>query len=139
MKERRTRQLAAVWEVVSAAHDHPTADDVYARVRRMLPRVSLGTVYRNLQKLVAQRRVRVVQLVDRAARYDGMMQDHDHFLCERCGAVTDVIRTEAVTPDNQVLDRAGYAVRAHALTFYGLCPACDGTKANGGSELPRGL
>ena len=48
MKERRTRQLAAVADVVNAAHDHPSAEDVHRRVRRKLPRVSLGTVYRNL-------------------------------------------------------------------------------------------
>ena len=52
MKERLTRQLAAVHDVVSAARDHPTAEDVWVRVRRRLPRVSLGTVYRNLQRLV---------------------------------------------------------------------------------------
>ncbi|MGH3055349.1 MAG: transcriptional repressor, partial [Gaiellaceae bacterium] len=54
MRERRTRQLTAVADVVNAAHDHPSAEEVHRRVRRKLPRVSLGTVYRNLQKLSAQ-------------------------------------------------------------------------------------
>lgn len=128
MKERQTRQLAAVYDVVSAARDHPTAEDVHARVRRRLPRVSLGTVYRNLQKLAAQQRVRVVHLTDRAARYDWMLENHDHFLCERCGSVTDLPRSRAVRPDFTDLGRAGYAVRTHALTFYGHCPDCGGTK-----------
>jgi len=43
MKQRRTRQLAAVYDVVMAAHDHDR-EDVHARVRRALPQVSLGTV-----------------------------------------------------------------------------------------------
>jgi Fur family transcriptional regulator, peroxide stress response regulator len=123
-QHRRTRQLAAIYAVVSAAHDHPTAETVHARVRRTLPHVSLGTVYRNLQKLAAMQQVRVVQLADRAARYDGMLDAHDHFLCERCGLVTDLVRTGRARPDCSALRRAGYVVRGHALTLYGCCPKC---------------
>jgi Fe2+ or Zn2+ uptake regulation protein len=125
--ERRTRQLAAVYDVVRAAHDHPTAEDVCQRVRRSLPTVSLGTVYRNLQKLAAQQRVRIVHLTDRAARYDAMLADHDHFLCEQCGTVIDLPRPRTAEPDCTALGRAGYRVRAHALTFYGRCPECRQT------------
>jgi Fe2+ or Zn2+ uptake regulation protein len=127
MRERRTRQLAAVADVVNAAHDHPSAEEVHHRVRRNLPRVSLGTVYRNLQKLAAQQQIRVVQLADRAARYDGMLEDHDHFMCERCGAVTDFLRKRSARPSWPELGRAGYAVHSHALTMYGICPKCRET------------
>ena len=126
MKERRTRQLSAVADVVNAAHDHPSAEEVHRRVRRKLPRVSLGTVYRNLQKLAAQHQIRVVQLADRAARYDGMMEEHDHFMCEQCGTVSDLVRRRSAWPASPDLGRAGYVVRSHALTFYGLCPKCRG-------------
>jgi len=121
---RHTRQLAAVLEVVGDADDHPTAEDVYTRVRCRLPRVSLGTVYRNLQKLVAQQRLRVVQLPHRAARYDSMLQPHDHFLCERCGTLTDWVREDRPQLDSSALDQAGYLVHAHSLTLYGVCPDC---------------
>jgi Fe2+ or Zn2+ uptake regulation protein len=124
MKERRTRQLSAVADVVNAARDHPSAEEVHRRVRHKLPRVSLGTVYRNLQKLAAQQQIRVVQLANRAARYDGMMEEHDHFMCEQCGTVNDLPRKRSIRPASPSLGRAGYAVRSHALTFYGLCPKC---------------
>jgi Fe2+ or Zn2+ uptake regulation protein len=127
MKERRTRQLATVADVVNAAHDHPSAEEVHRRVRHKLPRVSLGTVYRNLQKLAAQQQIRVVQLADRAARYDGMMEEHDHFMCEHCGTVSDLLRKRSARPASLHLARAGYVVRSHALTFYGLCPKCRAT------------
>ncbi|HVO24659.1 MAG TPA: transcriptional repressor [Candidatus Margulisiibacteriota bacterium] len=127
MKERRTRQLAAVEEVVNAAHDHPSAEEVYRRVRRKLPRVSLGTVYRNLQKLAAQQRIRVVQLAESATRYDGMLEEHDHFMCERCGAVSDLLRKHIPAPRLPPLHRVGYVVRRHALTYYGICPKCRDT------------
>jgi len=124
MKERQTRQLLAVYGVVSGAHDHPTAEEVHARVRRHLPRVSLGTVYRNLQKLAAQRQVRIVHLAQRPARYDGMVETHDHFICEQCGGLTDLPRAESVARQCAPLAAAGYGVRAHAVTFYGVCPEC---------------
>jgi len=124
MKERRTRQLSAVAHVVNTAHDHPSAEEVHRRVRHKLPRVSLGTVYRNLQKLAAQQQIRVVQLADRAARYDGMMEEHDHFVCEHCSTVSDLFRKHSARLASPDLGRAGYVVRSHALTFYGLCPKC---------------
>ncbi len=125
MKPRRTRQLTAVYEVVRAAHDHPTAEEVCERVRRQVPRISLGTVYRNLQKLAQARQVRVVPLAERPARYDAIVQEHDHFLCEGCGDVADL--TQAVTrPSYAALRASGFQVRAHALTLYGLCPRCRG-------------
>ena len=125
MKERQTRQLVTVYDVVSAAHDHPSAEEVFARVRRRLPRVSLGTVYRNLRKLGAQQRLRVVHLADRTARFDGMLEHHDHFVCDQCGDVTDLPPARAAAPTRAALSEAGYGVRARAVTFYGICPDCD--------------
>ncbi len=134
MKQRRTRQLLGVYGVVRDAHDHPTAEEVHQRLRRRQPRVSLGTVYRNLQKLAAQQRVRVVHLVDRAARYDATVEEHDHFACEDCGAVIDLARRRATRPDCSRLGYAGYTVRSHALTFYGTCADCG---AKGGRPRRR--
>jgi Fur family ferric uptake transcriptional regulator len=135
MKERQTRQLAAVYDIVNAARDHPTAEEVLARVRRRIPRVSLGTVYRNLQKLAAQQRVLIVHLADRTARYDGMLENHDHFVCEHCGDLTDLPRTHSAALDCATLSKAGYGVRAHAVTFYGVCPDC-GAAARRRSRAP---
>ena len=134
MKTRRTRQLATVYEVVSAANDHPTAEEVCVRVRRRLPRISLGTVYRNLQKLAAQHQVRVVHVANRPTRYDPTLEDHDHFLCESCGRMADLMRVAAAQPDCSRLHASGYQVRAHAVTLYGLCPQC---RRRGEKRHPR--
>ena len=128
MKERQTRQLDAVYKAVRAVMDHPTAEQVHARVRKSMPTVSLGTVYRNLQKLAAQERVRVVHGADRAARYDPVLEEHDHFLCERCGEVTDVLRVRGVRVGSRELARAGYRIRSQTLTFNGVCPGCLGRR-----------
>lgn len=124
MVQRTTAQLSAVLDVVRAAHDHPSADQILKRVRKRLPRVSLGTVYRNLQKLVDQGEIRLLELANDATRFDGMTGDHDHFVCDGCGGVTDLLRRAA--PVKAQLGRQGFAVRSCVLTYYGTCPRCVG-------------
>jgi Fe2+ or Zn2+ uptake regulation protein len=130
MKHRATRQLTAVYDVLAESCDHPTAEQVFQRVRGVLPRVSLGTVYRNLDKLREQGRLRVVRPAGGQAHYDAMIDDHDHFVCEGCGAVQDLLRTNpppALTP----LRAEGCVVRWHTTSVYGLCGGCavpEGTR-----------
>ena len=125
MTQRATRQLAAVYDVLAASRDHPTADQVFRRVRDTLPRVSLGTVYRNLEKLREQGRLRVIRLASGEAHYDAMVEAHDHFVCERCHAVHDLA---GATPPPAVprLRADGCVVHWHTTALYGLCGECAG-------------
>jgi Fe2+ or Zn2+ uptake regulation protein len=121
---RTTRQLEHVRAAVCASGvEHPTAERVFARVRDALPRISLGTVYRNLQRLVDEGRIGVTFLEGRVARYDPNPAAHDHFVCRRCGRVDDL---GPVPPAAGVAAarRAGHLVTSHALVLYGRCRAC---------------
>lgn len=121
---RQTRQLALVLAAVqSAGTVHPTADDVCGRVRRVLPNVSLGTVYRNLQRLAAEGRIGVAQVGSRVARYDPTPTPHDHFVCEACGRIDDLTAPPPAALGQAALD-AGHHVTAHALVLYGRCSDC---------------
>jgi Fur family ferric uptake transcriptional regulator len=125
MSERQTRQLVATYEAVRYARDHPTADDVHALVRRRITRVSLGTIYRNLKKLVAQGRVRIVpQPNARSTRFEAMLESHEHFLCEICNSIIDLPLPSRMLPAIAGLRRAGYGVSGHSVTFFGVCPQC---------------
>jgi Fe2+ or Zn2+ uptake regulation protein len=123
MKRRLTRQAAAVYDALAASHDHPTAEQLFQRVRQQLPQVSLGTVYRNLDKLRDQGRLRVVRLEGGQAHYDAMMDAHDHFICERCGAVIDV-PSHAPAGDLGAVHAAGHQVHWHTTALYGVCNRC---------------
>jgi Fur family transcriptional regulator, peroxide stress response regulator len=131
MGERRTPQLEATYAVVRAARDHPTAEEIHARVRRHIAHISLGTVYRNLRKLAAQGRIRVVQLAPGHARFDGMLDRHEHFVCDTCGRITDLPSVPRMSPDSVRLNEVGYEVTHHTTTFFGSCPSCRGTKRRG--------
>jgi len=125
MIQRTTRQLAAVFEAVKGERNHPTAQEVYLRVRRELPQISRGTVYRNLSKLNDERRIRVVRLADRPVRYDAVIDDHDHFVCEHCGAVCDLEPSGRRETQRPELAESGYAVDRQSITYYGACPQCS--------------
>jgi Fur family peroxide stress response transcriptional regulator len=121
---RSSRQLEVVLAAVAASGTtHPTAERIFDDVRRTLPRISLGTVYRNLQRLVDEGRIGVAQVGGRSVRYDATAEPHDHFVCRRCGRIDDV---DPSPPEAGLAaaQRAGHAVTAHALVLFGDCRTC---------------
>jgi Fe2+ or Zn2+ uptake regulation protein len=120
---RSTRQRRLVLEAVAGTKTHPTAEWVYETVRRELPRVSLGTVYRNLQVLVTEGRIRSFERGGRI-RYDADLELHDHFSCDRCGLLMDIPRAADALPAERRLRAKGFAVAGRTLEFHGLCRKC---------------
>jgi len=123
-RKRTTRQLTAVYDALQDDHSHPSAEEIHRRVQKVSPRVSLGTVYRNLQRLTEEGKIRTVRLGERNARYDPTLEEHDHFICQRCGRVDDVWlkrdRHVNVTP----LVARGFIIIDQSLAVHGLCPQC---------------
>ena len=121
---RNTIQLAMVWQAIKDDKSHPTAEQVYARVRRKLPNISLGTVYRNLQKLVALQKLQVL-ILGRAQHFDPLVQRHQHFICEGCDRVLDVMVDAQREIRPVKLPEEGFTVTSHHLAFYGTCKGCS--------------
>ena len=90
-----SRQRAAILENVKGRKDHPTADMVYMSVREEYPKISLGTVYRNLSLLSEMHEILRLHFGDGTEHYDGDTSDHDHFICTRCGKIIDLFKTAA--------------------------------------------
>jgi Fe2+ or Zn2+ uptake regulation protein len=131
---RLTDPRRVVLEVVRGTDAHPTAASVHRLVRRRLPRVSLGTVYRNLRLLVAEGLVN--ELPGPHARFDGNLSDHHHFTCLTCGRIVDVAgpMTEPHSRAlcTRVAQRSGFSVTHHRIEFFGRCPACGKTRGRRG-------
>ena len=119
---RRTPQRAVILEELCAMRTHPTAAELFARVRGRLPRISLGTVYRNLEVLHGEGLVVKLGLAGTETRFDGTTRPHDHIRCLRCGLIKDLPST--VTDQLQDADLAGFEVHGHRLEYFGICPAC---------------
>jgi len=125
MESRRTRQLDAVLDAVCEARDHPTAEQIFTRVRMHLPQVSLGTIYRNLEKLVAAGQVHALQVDARGLRFDALTAAHDHFVCELCGSIRDLPPSGGERATADALVAQGCAVRSAMLLIRGVCAACN--------------
>src|SRR6266571_1913764 len=122
-QRRQTRQRRIVRETVASTDTHPTAEWVYERVRRKLPRISLGTVYRNLQLLVTEGRLRSWTR-GRTTRYDADLAPHDHFSCRRCGLLLDLERAPRLFEEERQLRARGHEIEERILEFVGLCRDC---------------
>jgi Fe2+ or Zn2+ uptake regulation protein len=119
---RLTRPRRLVLEIVSAGTLHPSAYSVYNRVRRRLPHVSLGTVYRNLRVLVEMGLLRE-SAHPAGSRFDPNTTPHDHFTCVQCRRIYDVARTRAGRARERI-SSMGFQVLEHRVEFYGCCRAC---------------
>jgi Fur family ferric uptake transcriptional regulator len=104
---------------------HPSADELYERVRRRLPRVSMGTVYRNLETLSREGMIRRLELGGSLRRFDGDMNEHHHIRCIRCGRINDLPGgSEPTKYDKDIVKGTGYRVLEKLVEFVGICPAC---------------
>ena len=130
MSSRQTRQRELILEVVRSTMDHPAADWVYRQARRRLPRISLGTVYRNLKRLAEEGTIREIHAGGHPARFDGNTGRHYHIRCLGCGRVNDLPMSVDVRFEAEAGRAMNYRVLGHQLEVQGLCPACQDLARN---------
>jgi Fur family transcriptional regulator, ferric uptake regulator len=125
--QRMTKQKRVVLEELSKVKNHPTAYDVYEMVKSRLPRISLGTVYRNLEQLSSGGQIRRLDMGQGQRRFDAVVDDHLHIRCISCGKVDDVPLNPAMstlTIKDIVSSQSGYDVLGCEMDFQGICPKC---------------
>lgn len=122
---RLTAQRRVVAQVLAGEHVHLTADAVYSRAQRLLPEISLATVYNTLNELVGMGEVLEISTGDGPKRYDpNTTAAHHHLYCVGCGALRDVIPegTDGLAlPGSQ---QHGFELLEVDIVFRGRCPDC---------------
>jgi Fur family ferric uptake transcriptional regulator len=121
---RSTKQRQVILEEIRKVFTHPTADEVYEMVRCRLPRISLGTVYRNLEMLATHGLIQKVDTSGTQRRFDGNPTPHYHIRCMGCGKVDDIPGKAIHSMDDVVKELSDYEILGHRLEFRGLCPQC---------------
>lgn len=124
---RRSRQREKIVELLRGTDQHPTAGRIYDHLKEDFPSLSLGTVYRNLAILVEQGTVRKLESGSTFDRYEINRGDHVHFVCERCGRITDLDIPELGRIEDAVRRHTGYAVTGQKVEVFGICAACSGS------------
>ena len=123
-KYRVTHQRRVILEEVRKVNTHPTADEVYAMVRKRLPRISLGTVYRNLEILSTSGLIQKIGPPTNQMRFDGNTENHYHIRCVSCGRVEDAPVESLDNVEKAIRSHSDYSILGHRLEFMGLCPDC---------------
>lgn len=120
-----SRKREAILEVICSTKSHPSAEWVYNSLKDEYPKLSLGTVYRNMGMFKDMGLIQSVGNVNGQERFDGNVKPHPHFICNTCGAVIDVDDIDYNEHADALIEKThGHDVLHHKIYFYGKCYAC---------------
>jgi Fur family ferric uptake transcriptional regulator len=122
-----TRQRKIILEELRKVDTHPSADEVYEMVRKRLPRISLGTVYRNLEVLSKSGAIQKLEPGSSLKRFDGNPHEHYHIRCIQCDRVVDAHFDIDLNFTNEDCKASNFKIIGHKLEFLGLCSKCSET------------
>jgi Fe2+ or Zn2+ uptake regulation protein len=123
-KLRMTHQREIILQELCKCTNHPAADELHLRVKKKLPRISLATVYRNLETLAEAGVIKKIEITGRQKRFDWDLRQHNHIYCVQCHRVDNILLEPGVETLRPEDDR-GYAITGFRIEFVGLCPACQ--------------
>lgn len=119
-----SRQRESIKKFLMTRTDHPTAETIYENLRREYPKISLGTVYRNLSLLTDIGEIRTISTGAGPDRFDGNTKPHYHFICKRCGRVID-LKMQGLEHINLLAQHEfSGCIEEHTVFFYGCCEKC---------------
>ena len=120
-----SKQRDLILRILRSTNSHPTADWIYEQARKEMPNISLGTVYRNLNVLRDEGKIRELCFNNGVSRWDGDIRDHYHVRCIECGRVEDVPHIFPRVSAEEIEKLTGYEIYSHRLEFLGMCPQCQ--------------
>ena len=121
---RLTNQRQVILEELKKVKSHPTANEVYDMVRKRLPRIGLGTVYRNLDLLAARGIIKKLEVGGEQKRFDGDISQHYHIRCVKCNRVEDIFIERDKRLENEAASCCNYKILDHHVQFSGICSKC---------------
>lgn len=120
----QTSQKNAIFEWLMGVKTHPSAQEVYEGVKEKLPNIGVATVYRNLDKLVEEGKIKEFDFGENKKRYDGTVHSHQHFVCTQCGRVIDMELSKLLNIEETVEKVQCHSVESYELELRGVCSSC---------------
>ena len=128
-KARMTKQKQIILEELRSVTSHPTAYTVHEMVKKRLPNISLGTVYRNLERMTESGIIQRLDMGTDQRHYDGNPHEHNHIRCVGCGKIDDAFIDMGHEMHSRyasgIQESCGYKTIGMTVGFYGLCPECQ--------------
>ncbi|MFA5341042.1 MAG: transcriptional repressor [Clostridia bacterium] len=122
---RNTVQREIILQTVLNMDNHPSADEVYDKLRYDNPSISRATVYRNLELLAKQGKILHVEMPKGADCFDFNTKDHHHIRCEICKKVYDIDIPEIPKIKYDRINSGGSIINGYTISFSGICPDCQ--------------
>ena len=120
----KSKSRDAIVRFLMTRKDHPTAEVIYNNVREECPKISLGTVYRNLTLLSNMGEIQKISCGDASEHFDGNAKPHPHFVCKECHRVDDLEMDDLSFLNTLANQNFCGMIEKHQLIFYGKCPVC---------------
>ncbi len=136
---RLTKQRLAVLKALQSTKSHPDANWIYEKVRKEIPHISPGTIYRTLGVLKEAGLLRELDYGSSLSHYDANTENHPHIVCTNCGRIDDLPLSlplahhapgQAHKLEEQASKATDFLITDHRLEFYGLCPHCRSSSAD---------
>ena len=120
-----THQRQVLYEVMKSMHGHPSPEEVYAKVRKKVPAISLATVYKNIHLFVENGVFREVSMHHGSVRVEMNGEEHHHMVCSKCKAITDIGEDELGLVAKRNKLPGGFLVERYAVDVIGVCAKCQ--------------
>jgi Fur family transcriptional regulator, peroxide stress response regulator len=121
---RLTQYRKIVLETLRGTTNHPTAAEVFRMVRKRRPGVAYATIYNSLNWLQQQGMIGRIDFAEEAARFDPIVERHDHLICRRCGALRDASLMLPARVVGRAARARGFRVEYYRIQLYGQCKVC---------------
>lgn len=118
---RNTKQKELILNIINNSNSHPSADTIYHECRKIIPNISLGTVYRNLNQLVDTNKIQRIKTLDNIDRYD-KIKEHMHFICIKCNKIIDIY--DSFEKDYSKILGKNKIINCK-ISFEGICEECQ--------------
>jgi Fur family transcriptional regulator, peroxide stress response regulator len=123
---RITPQRLVILRTLVESQDHPSVEDIFAKVRVHFPTTSLATVYKTISVIKELGEVLELEFSSGHNRYDGHKPNpHPHLLCVKCKRIVDPELSSLAHLTQELVSDTGYRILSHRLDFYGICPGCQ--------------
>lgn len=119
-----SKQRHIIKEYIKNSKNHPTAEDIYNNLKEFYPKISLGTIYRNLNILIDIGEITKLTIENNPDRYDYISNEHSHFICTKCSMIFDIEYIPEIN-HNYFKD---IDLLYYSTYFYGFCTKCKNNK-----------
>lgn len=124
-ERRNTKQRMVILDTIRTMKTHPTAEELYLRLKAIMPNISISTVYRNLEILKLMGLVKKLESTAGQSRFDGTTFEHHHVKCVQCGKIEDIMGLNLPNNLFEAEKRTSFRLLESKTEFLGLCPECE--------------